>query len=394
MQPRRLSDVFEMRLRIACDGTMLLLAGITPLPLRQKARSLMYPQLLIDAKKVEANTRAVVDLCAGHGLKVVGVSKDVCCDPAIARAMVAGGVCAIGDSRIDNLMRIQDLDIEKWLIRTPSPSDAERIVRYSDLSLNSELSTVRALAAAASAAGRAHKVVLMYDLGDLREGYIDEQELLDAALQCEEICGVELAGIGANLNCLSFVQPDAAKMTQLVNVAQTIKERCGKGDDFIITGGNSASLHLMMTQGLHSQVTDLRLGESLLFGKERAQYTFLPGTSNDAFVIETEVVECKRKPSMPQGTIGPDSYGRIHEFEDVGPQVRAIVTGGSQDFDVEIMEPQDSRIKVIASSCDHTVLDVTACADDYPVGSTVKLVCGYHATLHAYTSEFVQKTYV
>ena len=74
--------------------------------------------------------------------------------------------------------------------------------------------------------------------------------------------------------------------------------------------------------------------------------------------------------------------------------MRAIVTGGSQDFDIGVMEPQDKRVKVIASSCDHTVLDVTACASDYPVGSTVRLVCGYHATLHAYTSEFVQKVYV
>ncbi len=354
----------------------------------------MYPKLIINAKKVENNTRVVVDLCASHGLKVVGVSKDVCCDPVIARAMVAGGVAAIGDSRIDNLMRIQDLDIPKWLVRTPSPADAQRIVRYSDLSLNSELYTIRALGAAACEAGRVHKVVLMYDLGDLREGYVDEQELVDAAIECERIDGIELAGVGANLNCLSFIQPDAAKMEQLVRVAQTVKERCGKGDDFIVSGGNSASIHMMTSEGLPPQVTDLRLGESLLFGKERATYTFLEGTANDAFVIESEVVECKRKPSKPWGTVGPDSYGVIHEFEDVGPQVRAIVTGGSQDFDIAVMEPQDPRVKVVASSCDHTVLDVTACAADYPVGSTVRLVCGYHATLHAYTSEFVQKVYV
>ena len=354
----------------------------------------MYPRLLIDAKKVQDNTRSVVELCASHGLKVVGVSKDVCCDPVIARAMLAGGVAAIGDSRIENLMRISELPVEKWLIRTPSPSDADRIVHYSDLSLNSELATVRVLAAAAREAGRVHKVVLMYDLGDLREGYIDADELIDAAVQCDELDGIELAGIGANLNCLSFVQPDAAKMAELVRVAQIVKERCGKGEDFIVSGGNSASIHLMTTQGLPAQITDLRLGESLLFGKERACYTFLPGTTNDAFVIETEVVECKRKPSKPQGTVGPDSYGVIHSFEDVGQQVRAIVIGGSQDFDIGVMEPQDKRVKVIASSCDHTVLDVTACAGDYSVGSTVRLVCGYHATLHAYTSEFVQKVYV
>ena len=373
---------------------MLLPGGFTPLPLWQKAGKCMYPKLLIDAKKVEENTRSVVSLCAAHGLRVVGVSKDVTCDPAIVRAMMAGGVSAIADSRVDNLMRIQDLTVEKWLIRTPAPSDAHRIVRYCDLSLNSEVTTIVALNRAAAEAGCVHKVVLMHDLGDLREGFVDEDELLAAAELTMKLERVQLAGIGANLNCLSFVQPDIQKMNQLVNLAHRVKERFGLGDDFIVSGGNSASIHMMMTEGLPVQVTDLRLGEALLFGKERATYQFLPGTSNDAFVIETEVVEAKRKPSKPWGTIGPDSYGVIREFEDVGEQVRAIVTGGSQDFDIEVMEPQDPRIKVIASSCDHTVLDVTACADDYPVGSTVRLVCGYHATLHAFTSAFVEKVYV
>lgn len=354
----------------------------------------MYPKLLIDAKKVEDNVRAVVALCAEHGLRVVGVSKDVCCDPHIARAMVAGGVSAIADSRVDNLLRIQDLDIEKWLIRTPAPSDAARIVVCCDLSLNSEEATIRALDAAAREAGCVHKVVLMYDLGDLREGFVDADELLAAAKLSMELSNIELAGVGANLNCLSFVQPDAEKMAELIRVANLVKTECGLGDDFIVTGGNSASIHMMMTEGLPAGITDLRLGESLLFGKERARYQFLPGTQHDAFVIETEVVESKRKPSKPWGTIGPDSYGVIHEFEDVGEQVRAIVTGGSQDFDIEVMEPQDPRVKVIASSCDHTVLDMTACPDDYPVGSTVRLVCGYHATLHAYTSAFVEKVHV
>lgn len=354
----------------------------------------MYPKLLIDAKKVEENVRAVVALCAEHGLRVVGVTKDTCCDPAVARAFVAGGVSAIADSRVDNLLRIQDLPVEKWLIRIPAPSDAERIVRCCDLSLNSEGATIKALDAAAREAGLVHKVVLMYDLGDLREGFVDADELLAAAKLCMELSHISLAGVGANLNCLSFVQPDAGKMAELVRVADLVKNRYDLGDDFIVSGGNSASIHMMMSEGLPAGITDLRLGESLLFGKERACYQFLPGTQRDAFVIETEVVESKRKPSKPWGTIGPDSYGVIHEFEDVGEQVRAIVTGGSQDFDIEVMEPQDPRIKVIASSCDHTVLDMTACADDYPVGSTVRLVCGYHATLHAYTSEFVEKVHV
>lgn len=353
----------------------------------------MYPKLHVDTAKVAANVRTIVALCAEHGLDVVGVSKCVTADPAVAAAFVEGGVSAIGDSRVENLMRIADLPVEKWLIRTPAPSDADRIVRYADLSLNSEETTLRALDAAAGRQGRVHKVILMYDLGDLREGYARRGELMDAAALCMELPHLQLAGIGANLNCLSFVQPDRAKMEELADAARELRERYNLGDDFIVSGGNSASLHQMLSGEMPAGITGLRLGESLLVGKERACYRYLPGTSRDAFVIETEVVESKLKPSLPWGTIGPDSYGVVHSFEDCGPQQRAIVTGGNQDFDVEVMEPLDPRIRIVGSSCDHTVLDITACADDYPVGSTVRLVCGYHAILRAFTSAYVEKVY-
>lgn len=351
----------------------------------------MYPKLHINPAVVTQNVRAVVDLCAQHGLSVLGVSKGVCCVPQIAQAMLRGGVMGIGDSRVDNLMKIQDLSCEKWLIRIPGMSDARRVVRYADASLNSEVDTIRALNDAAAEQGKTHKVLVMYDLGDLREGYVDRNELLRACDMCMDLPNIKLAGIGANLNCLSFVQPDTQKMQELVEVANAVKVEYGLGEDFIVSGGNSASLHQIMTEGLPAGVNNMRLGESLLFGKERATYTYLPGTRRDAFVIETEVIEIKRKPSMPWGTIGPDSYGAVHTFEDHGPQTRAIVTGGNQDMDVEVMEPQDPRIKILASSCDHTVLDVTECAQDYPVGSTVRLLCGYHAALRATTSAYVEQ---
>ena len=89
----------------------------------------MYPKLYVDTAKIAANVRSVVALCAAHGLKVVGVSKCVTADPAVAAAFIEGGVSAIGDSRVENLMRIAELPAEKWLIRTPSPADAARIVR-------------------------------------------------------------------------------------------------------------------------------------------------------------------------------------------------------------------------------------------------------------------------
>ncbi len=50
-------------------------------------------------------------------------------------------------------------------------SQAEDVVRYADISLNSELETISALGAEAVKQNKVHNVVLMADLGDLREGF-------------------------------------------------------------------------------------------------------------------------------------------------------------------------------------------------------------------------------
>ena len=67
------------------------------------------------------------------------------------------------------------LDVPMWLLRAPTPATAADTVRLADVSLNSEVETVRALDAAAAAAGRRHGIVLMIDLGDLREGIMPRE---------------------------------------------------------------------------------------------------------------------------------------------------------------------------------------------------------------------------
>lgn len=353
----------------------------------------MYPKLTIDTTKVAHNVRAVTALCARREIDVVGVTKGVNGDPRIARLFMENGCAALGDSRVDNLAKVEALDVPKWLIRTPSPSDVERVVRYASVSLNSEASTLRLLNEACARQGvEQHGIVLMYDLGDLRDGIVERDELLAVAQVTEELPRLRLLGVAANLNCLSFVQPDTQKLEELVSVANELRERHGC-EKLLVSGGNSATLDLLMRGGVPAGVNGLRLGESLLFGRERARYQYLPNTFNDAFIIEAEVVEAKRKPSMPWGTIGPDSYGVVHKFEDRGSMVRAVLSVGNQDIDAEVMWLVDERLSIVGSSCDHTVVDVTAAVDEYPVGSIVRLRCGYHAALRAFTSPHVEKVF-
>lgn len=55
----------------------------------------------------------------------------------------------------------------------------------------------------------------MMDLGDIREGYVDEEELIAAAVETEKLSHVDLYGIGTNLTCFSFIQADEEKWNAL-----------------------------------------------------------------------------------------------------------------------------------------------------------------------------------
>ena len=58
----------------------------------------MYPRLKIYLKRIEENTRVIRQLCTGHGIRVMGVTKACCGAPELAEAYLAGGLAMIGDS--------------------------------------------------------------------------------------------------------------------------------------------------------------------------------------------------------------------------------------------------------------------------------------------------------
>jgi len=350
-----------------------------------------FPRLDVRLDIVQQNAIEVLALCSKHGIDITGVTKACTGAPEIAQAFVNAGIRRLGDARIENLKRLEPINAEKWLIRIPMPAEAEDVVRYADVSLNSEWDTIRLLDIAAGKQGKIHKVILMADLGDLREGYTDADELLAVAARTAALKHTLLFGVGTNLSCFSFIHPDAENTRQLVELARKLPI----AGIPVVSGGNSASLHLMLQGGIVEGVNNFRLGESLLFGKERCCYTFLPQTRRDAFILRAYIVELKRKPSVPWGETGVDSYGNAPpKREDKGPRLRAILALGKQDSDMETMRPIDSGIELLGASSDHMVLDVTDSCRNYRVGDVVAFELGYFATMRAYTSTFVEKRYL
>src|SRR3546814_4698265 len=86
--------------------------------------------------------------------------------------MVRGGLAGLGDSRIENLGRLRaaGMAMPLTLIRSPMLSQVDAVVRHCDASLNTEPIILAELSDAADDQKVIHEVVLMVELGDLREG--------------------------------------------------------------------------------------------------------------------------------------------------------------------------------------------------------------------------------
>jgi predicted amino acid racemase len=211
--------------------------------MHSRASTFAGATLTIDLTKIEANARTLTDCLPG--VEIVAVTKVTCGSPEVARAMLAGGPRAIGESRLANIERRRQGGIAApiWLLRSPAPEQASDTVRLADISLNTELATVQALDGAARAAGREHRIVVMLDLGDLREGLLADD--LPAFLNAVEGLGhVRVEGIGVNLACYGGVTPTRDNVGQLVELAQAAEKQLGRS--LGVSGGNSATLPMAL----------------------------------------------------------------------------------------------------------------------------------------------------
>lgn len=348
--------------------------------------------LTIDLKKLEHNTKLVCERARDNGVSVYGVTKVLCGLSEVAAVLKSAGVDALADSRLENIAAMREAGVAGpyVLLRLPSMSQAEAVVRLADISLNSELATIQALGRAASTLGLTHKVIIMVDVGDLREGVWPEDfsGLLEA---CKDIPGIEILGLGTNLACYGGVVPDDSNMALLERLGEVAKTILGR--EVVVSGGNSSSLSLLFAGKLPKGINNLRLGEGIILGRETIGREPLPGAHLDVCVLKAEVIELKMKPSVPVGTIGQDAFGNVPVFEDRGWRKRAILSIGRQDTVPDGLTPLFPGAEVIGASSDHLILDVTE-APDVKVGDTISFIPGYGALLAAVTSPYVKKNFI
>ncbi|MCR5808393.1 MAG: alanine/ornithine racemase family PLP-dependent enzyme [Clostridiales bacterium] len=354
----------------------------------------MYPRISIDLNKLKHNLDFLVSLCHEQGIKAAIVAKVFCADERIVEVIDSSEADMIADSRTQNLEGMKT-EKPRLLLRIGMQSEAEKIVSCADISMQSELDTILLLNEAARNKGIVHKIVLMIDMGDLREGVFckDTDLILKTARAIHEADSLELYGIGVNLTCYGGILPDENNLGGLVGIAEWLRNELGE-EIPLISGGNSSTMGMLISHEVPKGINHLRLGESFVLGNDTATGTPVDGLHTDCFVLEAEIVELKLKPSKPIGRSGPNAFGEYLEYPDRGIMKRAILGIGRQDVSVDGLTPIDPTIEIIGASSDHLIINLTGCDTDYKVGDIVRFIPDYGALLHLFTSKYVDRSYI
>jgi len=336
-----------------------------------------FPMVELDLKKFRNNIDQAVKRCGELGIGLAGVIKGFTGIPEGAKQFAEAGVDFIASSRLEQIQGCIDYGIKAtyMLIRVPMLSEIEEAVRITDISLNSEVEVLKALNGEALKQGKVHKVILMIDLGDLREGFWDKKELLDAALMVEKECdGLYLAGVGTNLGCYGSIMATPEKMNELIADAEMIENAIERKLD-IISGGATTSFPMVLNGTMPKRVNNLRMGEGIILAKDLKDLFHLDMSFmyQDAFTLKAQVIELKDKPSYPVGQLSFDAFGNVGTYEDRGTRKRALLGVGKVDIAYpDMIYPRDKGVEVLGASSDHLILDVQDAERELKVGDIVE----------------------
>ncbi len=363
-----------------------------------------YPRLVVDLERFEDNIRYMVDDLSHCGIHVMGVNKVFNGELAPAQSLVAGGIDVVAESSLRNLANLRGLSCRKALLRSPGLSEAQATVELADVSLNSELAVIKALGEAARATGKVHQVLLMVDMGDIREGiwFENRPAILAALQQILAAPGLELYGLGTNFNCYGTVMPTRENGEAFVTLARSLEAELQITFPYL-SGGNCTSYHLIDKGIMPEGINELRIGSLPQFGIEYVDVKYLAGyhhsrkpvecLSSELFLLQAEIIECNSKPTVPVGTLDKDAFMQTKSFIDRGVRRRAILNFGFQDIPGTNIQPVDERLQVLGQSSNHTLIDIQAAGDEYKLGDILAFELDYTALMFACNSPGIFKVW-
>ena len=348
-----------------------------------------FPRIVIDRNKLRNNCTQIVRHCEARGIAVAGVIKGAGGLPEIARLYRSCGAAQLATSRLEQmeLWRREGIPGPYMLLRVPGLSELPEVARLADYSLQSDATTLDALNSVCAEQGVTHRVIVMADLGDLREGFWDKTEMVEVCCHVEQgLDHLHLAGVGVNLGCYGAVKPTPENMEQLVDIARAVEARIGRQLE-IVSGGATSSYTLVHWGTMPQGINHLRIGETALLAKDLQvdwgisdMDYLLRGTMR----LEAEIIELRKKPTHPVGETVIDAFGNRPTFLDRGMRLRALAAFGRADVgQVETLLCREPGMTVIGGSSDHCILDVEDCPRALRVGDVVSFDLSYSHMLYA-----------
>lgn len=358
-------------------------------------------RVIINPETIQKNFRKLDKLFTGNGISWTAVTKVLCGHKSTLKLLIDLGLRSFADSRLENLKIIRRIcpQAELIYIRPAKPLSAANVVRHADISLNTEIKTIQALSKAAVEQGKNHGVIIMIELGELREGVMPER-LLEFYRKVFELKGVTILGVGTNLACMHGVLPTYDKLMQLALYKRIIELQFSTKLRWC-SGGTSITIPNILERQLPKEINHFRVGESLFLGTDLVNGGYIKGLKPDAFILKAEIVELKEKPLAPVGLMAENAFGEKSSYDENGEwghggkrSQRAILNVGRLEVPHEHLTPFDEGVEIIGGASDLLVADISASENKYKLGDVVRFRLAYPALLSLMHSRYIEKVIV
>ena len=363
-------------------------------------------ELIIYTKKIQDNIKYLSAYFDSHNIDWSLITKVFSGDKEFLKHVLTDEIIqeidSIGDSRLTSLKNLKEVNpkMRTIYIKPPAKMYAEEVVKYADISLNSSYSTIVALDKAAKKSNKVHKVIIMVELGELREG-VKRTELMNFYESVFELPNIEVIGIGSNLGCMYGVEPSYDKLLQLSLYEELISVKFNK-DLKYVSGGTSITLPLIENKTIPKDINHFRVGEAVFFGISPLDNERFKGLSIDTFQFCANIIELEEKKVVPEGIISHGNVGQSVDFnqEDINEtSMKAILDFGLLDVDQNDIEFVDKDLEYVGITSDMLVIDLVSNKTKdgkkkYSIGDKIYFKPNYMAVARLLNSKFIDKRFV
>ncbi len=362
-------------------------------------------ELIIHTKKIQNNIKYLSAYFKAQDIAWSLITKVFSGDKAFLKHVLTDDVIqninSVGDSRLTSLKNLKAVNpnIQTIYIKPPAKIYADDVVKYADISLNTSYSTIVELNEAAKRADKSHQIIIMVELGELREG-VKRTELMSFYESVFQLSNIEVIGIGSNLGCMYGIEPSYDKLLQLSLYEELISAKFNK-DLKYVSGGTSITLPLIENNTIPKDINHFRVGEAAFFGLSPLDNKPFKELSVDTFEFCANIIELEEKKLVPDGIISHANIGQSADYNEDQineTSIKAILDFGLLDVDQKDIEFIDQSLEFVGITSDMLVLDIGANKTKegkkkYSIGDKIHFIPNYMAVARLLNSKFIDKKF-